>query len=98
MSRTILGLDVTPDVDGRRQMIHNALEVGCKVRFTNTYTGCVKYLDDATEDEDGDMRAYFSTGVTRSLAWEAELYTIEVITAEQASAEIAVLEGKAVQS
>lgn len=38
-------------------MIHNALEVGCKVKFTNVYTGCVTYLDDATEDEDGDMRA-----------------------------------------
>lgn len=98
ITATAESTDRAPDVGGRLREIQDALVSGCVVKFTNPCNGVVKYLNDATLDTDGEMTAYYSTSATTYLAWDAEQYTADVISADEAAAEIAAHKEKAAQS
>jgi hypothetical protein len=66
------------ELEKRRMYVYAALARGHVVEFTNSVTGCRKYIDRWDEDSDGDLTACrVDGGRSPFLAWDAVEYTIE---------------------
>ena len=66
-----------PQREARRAFIYAVLARGHAVEFTNSRSGCRKYIDRWDEDSDGDLTAcQVDGGNSLFLAWDSVEYTL----------------------
>ena len=65
-----------PDLRAREQWIKDIIARGNTAVFTNRISGVVKKVREWNVDGDGDIEAFYSTGATRFLCWEALEYEL----------------------
>ena len=72
-------------VKEREAQIAEILNKGGIVKFTNTLSGVIKFVNNGEKDADGDLVAFKHTGVTPFVCWRAAEYEIAEAKPEEYS-------------
>lgn len=78
-SRLVPLQDLEPDMDSKEQMIKDILSRGKIVRFTNTFNGSTKDVNEWNADSDGDLIAFRHTGRSPYICWKTSQYVVSEI-------------------
>lgn len=83
-AKVLTGLPPKEVCDARKKQIEEILARGNVVKFTNPFTGCVKYVDTWNEDADGDLIAFRGNlAQTHFVCWESARYDVSEVTREE---------------